>query len=74
MKVVFLSPVGQIGGAERVLLTLLDAWQASGQRIEPGVLALSDGPLLADLRNRKVRCAVEPMPDRLAKLGDSGGG
>lgn len=74
MKVVFLSPVGQVGGAERVLLTLLDAWRASGQRIEPGVLALSDGPLLTDLRNRKVRCSVEPMPDRLAKLGDSGGG
>lgn len=70
----FLSPVGQIGGAERVLLTLLDAWRTGSHAIEPLVLALSDGPLLAELRNRKVRCAVEPMPARLAKLGDSGGG
>lgn len=74
MRVVFLSPVGQIGGAERVLLTLLDAWRTGSHAIEPLVLALSDGPLLAELRNRKVRCAVEPMPARLAKLGDSGGG
>ena len=33
MRVAFLSPVGQVGGAERVLLTLLDAWKAGEHAI-----------------------------------------
>lgn len=73
MRVVFLSPVGQVGGAERVLLTLLDAWKAGGQAIDPAVLALADGPLVGELRDRGVGVVVEPMPGSLARLGDSAG-
>jgi len=73
VRVVFLSPVGQVGGAERVLLTLLDAWKAGGSPIDPAVLALADGPLVGELRDRGVGVVVEPLPESLARLGDSGG-
>lgn len=73
MRVVFLSPVGHVGGAERVLLTMLDAWRAAGLAIEPVVVTLADGPLVNELLDRGIRVVVEPMPEALARLGDSGG-
>lgn len=73
MRVAFLSPVGQVGGAERVLLTLLDAWRTADQAIEPVVVTLADGPLVNELGDRGIRVVVEPMPEALARLGDSGG-
>ena len=73
MRVAFLSPVGQVGGAERVLLTLLDAWKAGGHAIDPVVIVLADGPLVGELHDRGVGVVVVPMPESLARLGDSGG-
>ena len=72
MRVAFLSPVGQVGGAERVLLTLLDAWKAGGHAIDPVVIVLADGPLVGELRDRGVGVVVEPMPESLARLGEIG--
>lgn len=74
MRVVYLSPVGVIGGAERVLLTLIDAMAASGVRVQPVVITLADGPLVTELRLRNVETIVVPLSAGLQSLGDSGGG
>jgi glycosyltransferase involved in cell wall biosynthesis len=71
MRVLFLSPVGQVGGAERVLLTAV----AGLRRAIPGaavrVLALADGPLLAAAADVGAETEVVPLPPALAALGDS---
>ena len=74
MRVVYLSPVGVIGGAERVLLTLIDAMAASGAGVQPVVITLADGPLVTELRLRNVETIVVPLSAGLQSLGDSGGG
>jgi glycosyltransferase involved in cell wall biosynthesis len=77
MRVLFLNPVGTVGGAERVLLTAV----AGLRRAEPGwpvrVLTLADGPLAGEVRALGAEAEVVPLPAALARLGDSqlrGGG
>jgi len=71
MRALFLSPVGVVGGAERVLLTAV----AGLKRAEPAavvrVVAPADGPLLAAVRDLGAEAEVVPMPAALARLGDS---
>lgn len=71
MRVLFLSPVGAIGGAERVLLTAVAGLRRADPSVEVGVLALSDGPLLAAARELGAEANVVAVPGALAKLGDS---
>jgi glycosyltransferase involved in cell wall biosynthesis len=73
MKVVYISPVGVVGGAERVLLTLIDALAACNSEVEPVVVTLADGPLVLELRKRNVETVVVPLSGGLQGLGDSGG-
>jgi glycosyltransferase involved in cell wall biosynthesis len=74
MKFLYFNPVGSIGGAEMCLLDLL----ASTRGARPGwglvVVLGDDGPLKGAVEALGVRCVVEPMPEALAALGDSGGG
>jgi glycosyltransferase involved in cell wall biosynthesis len=73
MKVLYLNPIGNIGGGERVLLAAV----AGVLREVPGatvrVLALSDGPLLASVRDLEAEAEVLNLPESLSKLGDSSG-
>ena len=50
MRVLFLSPIGNIGGAERVLLTAIAGLRRERPGIAIGVLMYSDGPLAAAVR------------------------
>ncbi len=74
MNLLYYNPVGSIGGAEMCLLDLL----ASTGRARPGwgrsVVLGDDGPLRKAVEGLGVRCLVEPLPERVATLGDSGGG
>src|SRR5262245_45270557 len=71
MRVLFLNPIGAVGGAERVLLTAV----AGVRRADPGgvvrVIAPADGPLLAAARAAGAEVDVAPMPLALGGLGDS---
>lgn len=71
MRVLFLSPVGTVGGAERVLLTAVAGLRRADPSVAVGVLALSDGPLLAAARDLGAEGVAVPIPGVLAKLGDS---
>lgn len=71
MRVVLVSPVGALGGAERVLLDLVRVARARAPDIRFHVLAFADGPLLDRLRALGAEAEVVEMPGGLAALGDS---
>ena len=69
MRILFLNPCGQLGGAERCLLDTL----ASLREAEPAwnlhLIAAEDGPLLQAARQLGVETGYLPFPDALARLG-----
>lgn len=71
MRILFLSPIGSIGGAERVLLTAVAGVRQTDPSAVVRVLALSDGPLLDAARALGAETEVVPVPVALGKLGDS---
>jgi glycosyltransferase involved in cell wall biosynthesis len=72
MRVMYLSPTGQLGGAETSLVDIL----ASVRRAEPAwplhLLAASDGPMIARVRSLGVTAEVLPFPPAIARLGEHG--
>lgn len=72
MKVLYLNPVGALGGAERLLLDLFVAVRDVAPRLELGLFAGTEGPLLARAEALGVRARLVPMPAPLASAGDSG--
>src|SRR5262249_12114013 len=74
MKVAYLNPSGQLGGAEMSLLDIL----ASMRRAEPEwplrLVVSSDGPLVSRAKALGVPTTIVPFPAALARLGDAGAG
>ena len=72
MRVMFLTPTGQLGGAESSLVDIL----ASLRHAEPSwplhLLAASDGPLTGRVRSLGVTAEVLPFPPAIARLGEHG--
>jgi len=71
VKVLFLSPVGVLGGAERSLLDMVEAVRAERPGCELSALACADGPLVQRLGEVGVQVAVRQMPESLRSIGDS---
>lgn len=71
MRLLYLSPVGRVGGAERVLLTAVAAVRREDPSAAVRVVALADGPLLAAAHELGAETEVVPVPAALAGLGDS---
>ncbi len=69
MKIVYLCPSGQLGGAERCLLDLL-AGIRSVRGLHPHVVHLADGPVLDECLKLGIPGTQLPLPKRLAQLGD----
>lgn len=67
MRVVFLNPAGQVGGAERVLLAAVRAVRDHA----PAVVLLADGPLRAAAERAGAAVEVLPLPAALAGMGDT---
>jgi glycosyltransferase involved in cell wall biosynthesis len=74
MKVLYLNPIAQLGGAEASLLDML----ASLRAVEPGwslrLILGEDGPLVSRASKLGVQTVVLPFPETLAHLGDAGAG
>lgn len=72
MRVLYLSPTGQLGGAETALLEFL----AAIRRVEPSwvlqIVAASAGPLAARAASLGIPTTVMPFPDGIAHLGERG--
>ena len=71
LKIVFLSPAAQRGGAEAVLLELLGVLRATRPAWSLHVLAAEDGPLLAAVRTLGVAGETLPFPAALRAFGEN---
>ncbi len=73
MRVLFVSPAAELGGAERCLLDCVAALRGSGG-VQVDVVALADGPLLGKARELGATAQVIEAPRELSVLGESGPG
>jgi glycosyltransferase involved in cell wall biosynthesis len=71
MQVVFLTPAGQLGGAERSLLDVVAVLRQLRPDWPLGVIVGEEGPLAAELRRWQAAVAVLPWPETVARLGES---
>ena len=71
MKIAFLSPVGVIGGAERLLLDYVASLKQAEPDLELALFAGADGPLLRRAQEQGVHVILLPFPAALARAGDS---
>jgi glycosyltransferase involved in cell wall biosynthesis len=71
VKVLFLNPIGSLGGAEKCLLDVVASLHRAAPDLQMEVLALEDGPLLSEARALGASTDVFPIPDVLATLGES---
>lgn len=71
MIVVFVNPVGAIGGAERALLTSLATLRDAEPSLKLHLIVGTDGPLVQTAQKLGVQVKILPLPERVTQLGDS---
>ncbi|WP_439625387.1 glycosyltransferase family 4 protein [Gemmata sp.] len=71
MRLLYLSPVGTLGGAERVLLTAVRGVLRERPGAVVRVVVLADGPLAGAVRDIGAEVEVIALPADFAALGDS---
>lgn len=71
MRLLFLNPVGEIGGAERVLLTAIAGVRRAMPDAVVRLIAMTDGPLVAAAPAAGAEVQILPLPPALRQLGDS---
>src|SRR2546428_12878299 len=74
VKIVYLNPTGQLGGAARVLLDLLASLRAAQPDWSIRLIVASEGPLAKRAFTLGVPTTVLPFPSYIARIGDSGAG
>jgi glycosyltransferase involved in cell wall biosynthesis len=74
MRIVYLSPCGQLGGAEKSLLDIFASVRAAKPSWSLRLIVAEDGPLLARSNALGVPATVVPFPAALARIGDAGAG
>lgn len=74
MRVVYLNPCGQMGGAEICLIDMLVSIRSAEPDWHLCVVVGEDGPIVQEAKAAGVSVIVAPFPRALARLGDSGGG
>ncbi|MEA5581249.1 glycosyltransferase family 4 protein [Nodularia harveyana UHCC-0300] len=71
MKILFINPVGVIGGAERVLLTIFSAISNQKKDIDIHLIVGTDGQLVEQAKKLGVQVQILPFPESINQLGDS---
>jgi glycosyltransferase involved in cell wall biosynthesis len=74
MKILYLNPTGELGGAERSLLLLLHSLKAARRDWRMRLITGGDGPLVERAKALGAEAIALPFPDGLAQLGDAGSG
>ena len=74
MKLVFLNPSAQMGGAEAALYELLAALRGAHPAWSLGLVVAGEGPLVERVKALGLPVTVVPFPASLARLGDWGMG
>jgi glycosyltransferase involved in cell wall biosynthesis len=72
MRVLYLNPVGTIGGAEKSLLDILEALRIAEPEWRLGLVVGGEGPLTAKAANIGVSAKEVRLPQAIAALGDAG--
>lgn len=72
MRVLFLNPSGQLGGAEVSLLDMLESLRNCSPAWRLKVISCQEGPFVERLRALQIECEVRPLPPRLSSLGEAG--
>ena len=72
MKVVYLNPVGEVGGGERSLVLLMAAVGRACPGVDRVLVTGTDGPLLGLARDVGAAAHLLPLPSAVRGLGDSG--
>lgn len=72
MKIVYLSPSGELGGAEKSLIDILASLSAARPDWTLSLVAGEDGPLLSKVKSLNIAATVIPFPLALSRLGDAG--
>lgn len=70
MKILFLSPLAGMGGAERCLVDLLEVLPSMRPDVSCDLLSLEDGPLMETARVLRVPASVVPFARSLNGLGE----
>jgi glycosyltransferase involved in cell wall biosynthesis len=71
MRILYLNPVGILGGAERSLLDLMASVCQTIPEAELFLIVSSPGPLLLEARRIGVNVILLPMTPAMVQLGDS---
>jgi glycosyltransferase involved in cell wall biosynthesis len=71
VRIVFLNPAGQMGGAERALLDIIASLRAARPEWKLALIAAAEGDLVREARALGVEASVVAFPRSLAVLGDS---
>ena len=74
MRIVFLNPIAQLGGAEVALLDMLASLRQAEPSWELHLIASDDGALVERARGLGVSTIVLPFPPSIARLGDASAG
>lgn len=70
MRILFLTPLGEIGGAERVLLNTIASLRRTGSELDIHVIVGAGGALLTALNESGAKARLLRMPRSLAALGE----
>ena len=72
MRLLYFTPTGMIGGAEMVLLDLLEMLRAARPDWNLKVILGDAGPLADALTGLGIEAEVLPLPEGVGRLGDAG--
>ena len=74
MKILYLNPAGNVGGAERVLIDTLASLREARPEWQLEVIAAAAGALTEEVQTLGVKSQTIAFPRRLAALGDAAAG
>ena len=72
MKILFINPIGELGGAERSLLDSIWSLKRHDPSLQLELLSFAPGPLLEAARELGIHSEVFLLPRKLQQLGESG--
>src|SRR5215510_5345147 len=74
MKILYLSPCGQMGGAEKSLLDVLASLRAARPHWSLRLIVAENGPLVSQSLALGVPTTIVPFPSALSRIGDAAAG
>lgn len=71
LRILFVNPLGELGGSERSLLDALSSLRQAEAGVELSLLSFAEGELTDRARGLGVNTEILPLPSALAELGES---